>query len=70
MSLPPWPQKANHVRKLQKHLRWLEEIRDFGTALDDEDMRAGAHVLATSVRNKIEELRLQKSDSAHLTPPY
>lgn len=46
MSLPSWPQKANKIRRAQKHLRWLDEMKTFaaensyGDLLDTYDSAA------------------------------
>lgn len=64
-----WPQRANQVRKLRKHIKWVEEVREFATALDDEDLRAGAHVLKQSLQRKVAELQAQTTQGCvTLTP--
>lgn len=29
MGVPQWPQKANKIRRAEKHLRWLTEMQIF-----------------------------------------
>lgn len=69
-GLPAWPQRANKVRRYQKHLRWLKEI----AATLEDDSRAHtasfAEEVEVSIRARIKELQADRKvpNSPSLTP--
>ena len=57
MSLPSWPQKANKIRRAQKHLRWLEEMCTFATEEGCGDLLDTYESAAAELRFIITQMR-------------